>query len=342
MRTTLEARLPLGQILIGDVRTRLLELPSASVDTVITSPPYFALRDYGHRHQLGQEPNIREWVANLVGVCDELARVLKPGGSLWLNVADQLSAHRREGAAKKSLLLGPERLAIALEEHGWIIRNKIIWAKSNPMPSSVRDRLSCSHEVIFLLVRSPKYFFDLDVIRQPLLSTAKKQPQASDYQYLPDELFPAGAQVDDNRGLNRLKVQGLAGHPLGKNPGDVWQLSTSGYRGAHFATFPLALVERSLLASCPAKVCAACGAPWTRESVDRQQEPPRLGALHAGCRCGGATSPGVVLDPFIGSGTVALATELHGRQWIGIELNPTYAALAEQRIAHERRHRGRR
>src|SRR5262249_4097810 len=148
-----------------------------------------------------------------------------------------------QGAAKKSLLLGPQRLAVALLKDGWLIRNQVVWAKTNPMPSSVADRLSCTYEVVLLLVRSERYFFDLDAIRQPLVTTAKKRPGSASYRYLPDEAIPPDSGFDDDRGLARLTTEGRAGHPLGKNPGDVWSLPTAGYHGAHFATFPLSLVE---------------------------------------------------------------------------------------------------
>jgi site-specific DNA-methyltransferase (adenine-specific) len=330
--TTDPRALPLGQIQVGDARDRLDELPPASVDCVITSPPYFGLRDYGHPRQLGLERDVDGWVADVVGVCDQLARVLKPGGSLWLNVGDGYSAHPCEGAPKKSLLLGPQRLAVALVQVGWSIRNQVIWAKTNPLPSSVMDRFSCGYEVLLLLVRSRQYFFDLDAIRQPLLTRQPKRPSAATYQYLPDQVVPPSSSLDDNLGLNKLKVDGRAGHPLGKNPGDVWQLPTAGYRGAHFATFPLTLVERPLLAACPERVCGVCGQPWVRQPVDRRRRTPRLRSLSPDCACHAATVPGVVLDPFMGAGTVAVAAEMHGRDWVGIELNPSFVALAERRI----------
>nr|WP_269440596.1 site-specific DNA-methyltransferase [Micromonospora tarapacensis] len=308
-------------------------MPSGSIDTAITSPPYYRLRDYGHPGQLGLEPDVDGWTSNLVEVCRHVARVLKPGGSLWLNVGDSYSSHDRQGAPKKSLLLGPQRLAVALMKDGWLVRNQVIWAKTNPMPSSVADRLSCTYEVMFLLVRSPQYYFDLDLIRQPLVTSAKKRRNTNSYRYLPDEAMPPDIGFDDDRGLNHLKAEGRAGHPLGKNPGDVWQLPTAGYRGAHFATFPLRLAEQPLLATCPERVCAACGEPWRREPVDRDREKPHLGQLRPGCDCRAGSTPGVVLDPFMGAGTVALAAETHGREWIGTELNPTFAALARRRLA---------
>ncbi len=327
------APLPTGQILIGDARQRLKELPEASIDCVITSPPYFALRDYGHDGQLGLEANVDGWVTNLADVCDEIARVLKPTGSLFLNVGDGYSNHVRQGAAFKSLLLGPQRLAIELARRGWIIRNQVIWAKKNAMPSSVTDRFSNANEVLLFCVRSRFYHFDLDVIREPHLTPKQpRRPKSLDYQYLPKHAVPEGAQVDLNMGLSSLKARGLVGHALGKNPSDVWQLPTAAYHGAHFATFPPALVEKPLLATCPERVCEACGVPWKRKPVDRSQQPPRLGALVPRCECNADHPPGVVLDPFLGSGTTALAAEKHGRRWIGIELNPEYAELAEARL----------
>lgn len=332
MSDTTPNALPIGQILIGDARQRLKELPPSSVDTIITSPPYYALRDYGHPDQLGLEANIGDWVSNLVGVCDELGRVLKPTGSLWLNVGDGYSNHARQGAIKKGLLLGPQKVAVALANAGWVIRNQIIWAKKNPMPSSVRDRFSNGYEVVLFCVRSRHYHFDLDPIRVAHGGPQKKHPKATGYQYLPDAVVPVGADVDLNLGLNKLKAAGLVGHPLGKNPSDVWHLPTAAYHGAHFATFPLGLVERPLLATCPERVCTSCGVPWRRDLVRRNEPRPRLGDLQPDCACSADWSPGVVLDPFIGAGTVAIAAERHHRQWIGIEVNPDFAALAQRRL----------
>src|SRR5205823_6126885 len=131
---------PRNEILVGDVRERLAELPDASADCVITSPPYWACRDYGHEQQIGAEVDVEAWAAEIAAVCNQLARVLTPSGSLWLNLADSFSRRPKEGAAKRSLLLGPQRVALRLTRSGWLLRSQIVWHKPNPVPSSVRDR----------------------------------------------------------------------------------------------------------------------------------------------------------------------------------------------------------
>src|SRR5258708_20477448 len=151
---------PRNQILVGDVRTMLDTIPDASVDTVITSPPYYALRNYGADDQIGLEATVDGWVDELRLVMRGLARVLKATGSISLNLRDTYPHHRRTGAQSKSLLLGPERLALAMLHDGWLIRNKGILAKTNPDPVSVRDRLACTYEVVYFATRSPNYYFD--------------------------------------------------------------------------------------------------------------------------------------------------------------------------------------
>ena len=330
---------PRNITLIGDVRKRLAELPPSSVDTVITSPPYFGVRNYGHDQQLGAEPSVDDWVAELREVCREIARVLRPTGSLWLNLGDGYSRHTSEGANAKSLLLGPARVALALVADGWILRNQVIWAKSNPMPSSVADRLTTTHEVVYFFTRSRSYFFDLDAIRQPLVTTRRQSTRDPSRAYPPPgagAVSRDGWKLNDNQGLSRMKASGLAGHPLGKNPGDVWTLPTAGFRGGHFAAFPLALAERPLLATCPERVCSSCGRAWQRELERRHGRLLAVGELQPACQCGAEGVPGLVLDPFMGTGTTALAAEKHGRDWLGIELNPAYAQMADQRIAEQR------
>ncbi len=318
---------PRNRLLIGDAVERLRELASESVDTVVTSPPYFGLRDYGVAGQLGQEAHVDEWVDHVRAVCSELHRVLAAHGSLWLNLGDSYSTHPRFGAPAKSLLMGPERVARALVADGWLLRNKVIWAKANPLPSPVRDRLTNAHEFVYFLTKAPSYFYDLDAIREPLKSSrapssGSRTPQAA-----------LGALAGGRDGLVAMSRQGRSGHPLGKNPGDVWRIGSSSYRGAHFATFPPALVRRPILATCPPHICTACRSPWRRSTrrvvirAGRAQTRPFVP-----CDCRAPTRPGLVLDPFFGTGTVAEVARSHGRDWLGIELNPEYERLAQARL----------
>jgi site-specific DNA-methyltransferase (adenine-specific) len=327
--------LPLGRVLVGDARTRLAELPEQSIDCVITSPPYWAQRNYGHSEQIGTEADVEAWAAEIAAVCTELERVLVPTGALWLNLGDGYSRHPKEGSRKKSLLLGPPRVALRLTRAGWLLRNQVVWAKRNPMPASVTDRLSCTHEFLYFFTRQPSYFFDLDAIREP----AQTQPHAGrrSRSYPPREAVPSLGQgstsrVDLNGGLAALKAAGRESHPLGKNPGDVWSVATASYHGAHFATFPVELIRRPLLSTCPERVCTTCDVPWRRASQVIQGRRLATGSLRPACPHT-EWRPGRVLDPFAGAGTVALAAEQYSRDWLGIELNPDFAELAEQRLA---------
>ena len=334
---------PRNTILTGDAADRLTTLKASSIDCVVTSPPYFRLRNYQHQGQLGAEATIDQWVEHLRPVMQQLARVLVPTGTLWLNLGDAYSTRRREGAPRKSLLLGPERLALALLADGWIIRNQIIWAKTNTTPSSVTDRLTCKHEVIYLLSRAPRYFFDLDAIRQePLTKHPPTRPgQPPRWPRHPHRTgLPAawrGHHTDANDGLRAMKRRRAISHPLGKNPGDVWRLTVSSYRGAHFATYPEHLVERILHAACPQQRCAVCRAPYIQPLRRSGTAATRL-PLQPTCHCTPATAqPGIVLDPFLGSGTTAVAAERLGRHWLGVEINPAFVALAHGRIRQARR-----
>jgi site-specific DNA-methyltransferase (adenine-specific) len=323
-------------VVVGDIHACLKRLPRASVDCVITSPPYYQLRDYGVLGQIGLEDHVDGWVDELRLAMRGLARVLKPTGSVWLNLGDSYSRHARYGAPTKSLLLGPERLVLALVGDGWTIRNKVVWAKPNPMPTSVRDRLNTTWEPVYLLTRSSDYFFDLDAIRVPHRSVRHGRPKSAQRPGPVGRPSWAGPLAGSNSGLDRLKASGLVGHPLGANPGDVWSVATAGYRGQHFATFPTRLVERPLVASCPERVCRVCGAPWRRETVRALGRLATLGELRPSCGCRAGWRPGLVLDPFFGAGTVGIVAEKHSRDWLGIELNPRFARLAEERIAHAR------
>ncbi len=327
---------PLGQVLRGDALTVLRKLPPASFDCVTSSPPYFLLRSYsGGNNEVGTETNVEAFVDRLVEVCDELARVLTNTGTMFLNLGDSFSRGPRYGAPAKSMLLAPERLLLRLVEHGWLVRSKVIWAKPNPMPNSVRDRFASTHESVFFLVRSEHYPFDLDAVREPHKTTRRPGPMKVDAKYGGSKPPWAGPLAGANDGLEKTRAEGRAGHPLGKNPGDVWRIATAAFRGGHWAVFPEALVRRPLLVGCPERVCLDCGTPWERE---RRRD--RLGTVQAVCECSPARSrAGRVLDPFMGSGTVGVVAEQVERDWLGIELNPAFAAMAEARIAASRQQR---
>jgi len=324
-----------NQVLVGDALAELRRLPAASVDMVLTSPPYFRLRDYRVDGQLGLEGHVDQWVGGLHEVAREVQRVVVPTGSFWLNLADTYSTHPSQGAGRKSLVLGPERLALALLADGWLLRNKIVWQKANPMPSSVRDRLTCTWEALYVFVKQPNYYFDLDAIRQPHTSQHHGQLKP-DHQRPRHREAWRGPNGDDASGLDLMKARGIIGHPLGKNPGDVWRLSSSSFRGAHHATFPVSLAERAVLAGCPEARCEACRLPWKRQLIRSVGGTAVRGALGPSCACNAATEPGLVLDPFLGAGSTAVAAERLGRDWLGIELNPDFAALARRRIQDAR------
>jgi hypothetical protein len=205
------------------------------------------------------------------------------------------------------------------------------------MPSNVTDRLSCTHESVYFFTRSRRYFFDLNAIRRPHKERRVHGRSDTDTErtYPPVGVLPrrSARASDINNGLSQMKAAGLIGHPLGGNPGDVWAMATAAFSGDHFATFPTRLVERPLLSSCPERTCTACGVPWQRARQHVQGRWLATGALKPDCTCRADWQPGVVLDPFMGAGTVAIVAEQHHRDWIGIELSPTYAQLARERLA---------
>ncbi len=323
--------LPRNTIITGDARRALADLLPESVDTCVTSPPYVAaLRDYGRAGQLGQEPTVAEYVENLRVILRHVRRLLKPTGSLWLNLGDAHSRHPRQGASAKGLLLAPQRVALALAEDGWIVRNVVIWHKTNPMPQSARDRLSPTHETVIFATKEPHYFFDLDAIRSPHRSVQRighASPASLGRLY-----------QGHNDGLGKLRATGRVGNPRGKNPGDVWAMATAVDRLGHQATFPERLIERPILAACPERICVECDRAWTRPTriVRRRTSEGVIQVRRVGelcrCDCFAPSRPGVVLDPFFGTGTVGLVAARHRRDFLGIELNPTFTRLAKRRL----------
>lgn len=353
----------------GRAQDVLPQLPADSVNCVVTSPPYYGLRDYGVEGQLGLEETPAEYVATLAALLGEVRRVLRPDGTVWLNLgdsysaradssagessrrdrADVLPARRSPGVPAKNLLGIPWRVAFALQDDGWTLRRDIIWHKSNAMPESVRDRPSASHEYLFLLTKSPRYWFDLDPIRVPLVRDGWTVGRN-------------GGRGGWDRGdhLN-AGLADAAPHPLGANPGDVWTIATQPYPEAHFATFPAELARRCIGAGCPERVCAECGHAAERITdtsyvkspvhgagsvVGRHDRTgvnnydgagmPRVNAVRATVGwtdCGhSAYRPGVVLDPFAGSGTTLMVARQLLRKSIGIELKAEYCELAVGRI----------
>jgi DNA modification methylase len=317
-------------LLLGDAELVLSGLPTASVDCCVTSVPYFGLRDYGDDDQIGLEESPKQYVDRLVGVFNEVRRVLKPRGTLWLNAGDSYysgkgaptgsdpkqAARRgylrtldRPGASwarPKNLLGIPWRIAFALQDEGWTLRNDNIWHKPNAMPEPVRDRLSNCHEYVFLLSSSRIYDFDLDPIRLPLkypeaantvggkkrdgLVGASERRRGGAYGA---GIYPEGMNPQD--GMGALGKRRTASNPKGKNPGDVWSMSTRPHPGEHPAMFPIDLPARCIAAGC--------------------------------------VEGGVVLDPFSGSGTTGLAAIQSGRSYVGIDLNPSYHDLAIERLS---------
>lgn len=212
----------------GDAATVLATLPDGSADCIVTSPPYLGLRDYGVAGQIGAESSPSEYVAALVAVFHEARRVLADDGTLWLNLGDSYDS-------AKNLLGIPWRVAFALQDDGWILRNDIIWHKSNAMPESVTDRLSNRHEHLFMLSKSQRYWFDLDPIREPHEST-------------PDRA--GGTALRGQKAIRPSGPNSGAYSEGGRNPGDVWTIATQPFGEAHFATMPPALAERCVRAGC--------------------------------------------------------------------------------------------
>lgn len=327
-----------GRLHVGDALQTLRTLDSGSIDSCVTSPPYFSLRNYQHEHQLGLETHVDDWVTGIREVAREIHRVLVPTGTLWLNLGDTYSLHPRQGAPYKSLMLAPERVARLLVEDGWVLRNKIMWAKTNPMPSSVTDRLTASHEVIYVFAKRPKgYYFDLDSIRTPPKHpSAKPRAAPAPAPRVRRKESWQGLNTNTATGLAAMKQRGITAHPLGKNPGDVWSLASSTAQGSHHATFPKELAARCITTGTPAMRCTLCKAPYRRTLIRHPDGTASRTPDSPTCAHAAGGESGVVLDPFIGSGTTAVVAESLGRRWEGIELNAKFALEALARITHER------
>lgn len=334
-------------IICGDALTELRKLPAESVQCCVTSPPYWGLRDYGVDGQLGAEKTPDAYVSNMVDVFREVRRVLKSDGTLWLNLGDSYASDMKGGGGRGKSTLGPNRdlqniefqkfaprsfdhgmkpkdlvgipwmVAFALRADGWWLRSDIIWAKPNPMPESVTDRPTKSHEYLFLLTKSASYFYDASAIAEPLaygsmerLSQDVENQAGSErvpgktngtmkavyrepYTSKSTKDYSGGGAQDASATKARIVDRILSGELVTRNKRSVWTVTTKPFKGAHFATFPPALIEPCILAG---------------------------------------TKPGdTVLDPFGGSGTTGMVAQRMGRKFILIELNPDYVKLCESR-----------
>lgn len=220
---------------IGDALDVVSTLPDASVDCIVTSPPYYGLRDYGVPGQIGAEPTMSEYVTNLVTLFRECRRVLTDDGTFWLNLGDSYGK-------SKQLLMAPARVAIAFQDDGWLLRNDIIWHKRNAMPTSVRDRMTSKHEHLFLFAKSSRYWFDLDAVRETPITANDSRNKPG---HVPTRVRNVGGRSD-----GFTSMSGASFHPKGKNPGDVWLIPRQPFPDAHFATFPAELPSRAIRAGC--------------------------------------------------------------------------------------------
>ena len=291
-------------------------MPNDFLDCVITSPPYWQLRDYGYNGQWGLETTFQEYLNHLWGMMDEIYRVLKPTGTAWINLGDTYNNSSWAGNKKdkyndqpivasgtkagrggqkgfpdKCLILIPHRFAIGCIDRGWILRNDIIWAKRNGMPEPVNDRFTKKHEFIFLLTKSKKYYFNLDAIRDKHIWDSDKRNDGRRHSYS----LNAKTLNDDKVGANAVSF-----NPLGKNPGsvsDFWDIQTKPSNTTHYASYNVELITKPILAGCPEN--------------------------------------GLIYDPFMGTGTTAIHAINNNRNFIGSEMSTEYIKICNQRVSNE-------
>ncbi len=315
-------------LICGDALERLQTLPNSIADVCITSPPYYNLRDYKERGQIGNEETPEQYIEHLVGVFREVRRVLRDDGTLWVNIGDSYATYsgpqpptntrNKLGHTAKTVPMGykakdligiPWMLAFALRSDGWYLRQDIIWSKTNGMPESVTDRCTKSHEYIFLLAKNRKYYFNAEAISEPITGASTKrylqnlEQQKGSFRQPGKINGPMKAALpkwggdkygNDTSQESRTKSGKNYIPEYRKNKRDVWQMSTAHFKGDHFAVFPEALAETCMLA--------------------------------------GSRPGGMALDPFCGSGTVGVVARKTGRHFIGIDISPAYIKIAETRM----------
>ena len=372
------------------INANALSIPLAakSVHTVVTSPPYYGLRDYGVDGQIGLEVTPDEYIANLVAVFRECKRILRDDGTLWVNIGDSYASNGEKqtgrndgdrngidgfvgstnygdaggktkikvetGLKPKDLIGIPWMLAFALRADGWYLRQDIIWHKPNPMPESVKDRCTKSHEYIFLLSKSARYYYDNEAVKEPANypNDDRKARAKEEHKSMPDGL------------RNGLRPGNYDYDMTSRNKRDVWTVTTKPYKGAHYATFNPELIKPCILAGAPETCCAKCGAPYERVtervslgkrySTGKSKEKNESGLVtgfsgyddgssspvfktigfEPTCTCNAGTKAGIVFDPFVGSGTTVMVANHLGRKGIGLDLNFKYLKdNAKERIA---------
>ena len=321
-------------IINGNSLEVLKSLPDNSIDCCVTSPPYYALRDYGCDGQIGLEETPEKYIESLCDVFSEVRRVLTPEGTLWLNIGDSYNGnkvgntevvknkkvsesndfHKKlwGGAKPKDLIGIPWMLAFALRSQGWYLRQDIIWQKPNPMPESVTDRCTKSHEYIFLLSKRQKYYFDYEAIQEPCADQSRtnyacgnrtnginKDRNDNDFGERSKNWKPRTKNCQyDGQKPNSFHLSRENGEPdkeyYVRNKRDVWSVNVKPCSEAHFATYPFELIKPCILAGCPEN--------------------------------------GIVLDPFMGSGTTAIVARSLNRNYLGVELNPEYIKIAHKRL----------
>ena len=316
------SKIQLDTIYTGDCLQVLKTLPDESVHCCVTSPPYYALRDYGTDGQIGREATPKEYVSRLTDVFAEVRRVLRSDGTMWLNISDTFAGkgnqgdfidpknpngrngqaialnNKVEGCKPKDMIGIPWLLAFALRDSGWYLRNDIIWMKENPMPESVKDRCARCYEHIFLFSKSRRYHFDHLAIAEPIAEATAQRLKRGVGSNKYGTAIPGQQQ---RQTINQPRSHGAITdgdiNPL-RNKRDVWVINTVPFKGAHYAAYPPKLVETCLLAGCP--------------------------------------EGGIVLDPFMGSGTTGMVAKRMKRHYIGIELNPDFTEMAYERIGGDR------
>ena len=309
----------MSKIICANAIDGLKTLADNSVDTCVTSPPYYGLRDYGESGQIGMEKSPQEYIENLTAIFMEVRRVLKPTGTLWVNIGDSYAGSGKgpmslavagngknstlyeknskvhevpktwDGIKPKDMIGIPWMLAFSLRANGWYLRSDIIWHKTNCLPESVKDRPTKCYEHIFLFAKERKYYYDYEAIQEPLKQISKeryKRGRSDHSKYTGQEL---------HQNINRQRDDFSLFNQEFKRKRDVWEVSTNTFRmNEHFAMYPEKLIEPCILA--------------------------------------GSAKGGIVLDPFFGSGTTGVVAKKHGREYIGIDINPKYCELAEKRI----------